>query len=58
MVKPGGIGIPKRLISWRLAPLPPRMSLKEASPSVLSALKRYTHFLSFMIHLPTKRAER
>src|SRR5215213_11597846 len=38
MVNPGGIGRPRRVISARLAPLPPSSSRWEASPSVNSQI--------------------
>src|SRR5215204_1820758 len=40
MVNPGGIGRPRRVISARLAPLPPSSSRCEASPSVNSRIHR------------------
>src|SRR5512139_3160406 len=39
-MKPGGTGSPRRVISARLAPLPPRSAFIDASPSS----SRYTHF--------------
>src|SRR5690606_27377005 len=43
MVKPGGTGRPRLLISARLAPLPPRRSRMSARPSALPSPKAYTH---------------
>src|SRR5690606_9512825 len=43
MVKPGGTGRPRLLISARLAPLPPKRSRMSARPSALPSPKAYTH---------------
>src|SRR5688500_10682716 len=42
MVKPGGTGIPTRLISARPAPLPPRRFFISPLPSACPSPKRYT----------------
>src|SRR5688500_12766156 len=47
MVKPGGTGKPIRVISARLAPLPPRSGFMEPSPSAFLLPKRYTYFAAF-----------
>src|SRR5690349_16449043 len=44
MVKPGGTGRPRLLISARLAPLPPSRFFISALPSALPSPKPYTHF--------------
>ena len=41
MVNPGGTGSPALLMAARLAPLPPRTSLRSGSPSVRPAPKKY-----------------
>ena len=41
-VNPGGTGMPARAISARLAPLPPRVSRMDLSPSVLEPPNEYT----------------
>src|SRR5215471_15852538 len=55
MVKPGGTGRPRLVISARFAPLPPRRSLRSLLPSV----KSYTNFgTEYSSHLAprTRRA--
>ena len=42
-VKPAGTGSPMRLISARLAPLPPRSGFIEPLPSALPAPHEYTY---------------
>src|SRR5690606_28575883 len=44
MVKPGGTGRPRLLISARFAPLPPRRLRSLAAPSALPSPNVYTHF--------------
>src|SRR5229473_3669828 len=50
MVKPGGTGSARLLISARLAPLPPSRFFMSARPSALPPPKPYTHFT--ISHLP------
>src|SRR5579862_167557 len=45
MVKPGGTGSPRLLISASPAPLPPNNSRIAPRPSAAPAPKRYTHFV-------------
>src|SRR5512136_1007629 len=49
MVKPAGTGMPKRVISCRLAPLPPRRFFCSARPSAFLLPKKYTHFFTVAI---------
>src|SRR4030042_7073813 len=49
MVKPAGTGMPKRVISCRLAPLPPRRFFCSARPSAFLLPKKYTHFFAVAI---------
>src|SRR5450759_797532 len=49
MVKPPGTGIPRRVISCRLAPFPPRRFFCSARPSAFLFPKKYTHFFAVAI---------
>src|SRR5215813_10617112 len=52
MVKPGGTGMPRLVISARPAPLPPRRFLISALPSALPSPKKYTNFCAIIPPLP------
>src|SRR4051812_15467752 len=58
MVKPGGTGRPRLLISARLAPLPPNRVRRSARPSAAPAPKLYTHRIiapvPYMVELPCR----
>src|SRR5512136_1391148 len=49
MVNPPGTGMPRRVISCRLAPFPPRRFFCSARPSAFLLPKKYTHFFAVAI---------
>src|SRR5690348_650748 len=46
IVKPGGTGTPRFVISARFAPLPPRIARMSRVPSAPSSPKKYTDFMA------------